>query len=170
MKTTKFSDCECGGVVSLVNEGSIKYPRLRLSCDTCKNETCWHSCTTTKPERKSDNYKSAYTSLLKEWNTDGKFLNGLKYEYFFDVSFYDTYLVRDKRDRNFGCGWSVFNREDAINLCNILNNYNSVEYPMIDRLDKDRDTLYLFVNEFKIKFINKEELDDVYEMLKYHGV
>lgn len=159
MKTTKFSDCECGGIVSLVNEGSIKYPRLRISCDTCKNATDWHTCKIKNPEKKADNYKNAYTSLLKEWNKDGKFLNGLKYEYFLDVSYFDTYLVRNKKDRKFGEGWSIFSKADAIALCNILN------YPTINTVDKDIDNLILFINEHKIKFVIKEELNDVYDIL-----
>lgn len=166
MKTTKFADCECGGVVSLVNEGSIRYPRLRIACDTCKNATDWYTSFLPTPhDTKCEKYKIYYDKVVKDWNTKGKFLNGLKYEYFLDVSYFDTYLVRDKKDRTFGEGWSVFSREDAINLCNILNNHNSVSYPMIDVLDKDEDNLYLLVNEHKIKFINKEELNDVYEML-----
>lgn len=163
MKTTKFSDCECGGTISLVNEGSNRYPCLRIACDNCKNGTIWFKV----PEgtgNKQENYSRCYKQVLEDWNTKGKFLNGLKYEYFCDVSYFDTYLVRDKKDRNFGCGWSVFNREDAINLCKILNGFilpthtKTVGYC-------NEGTHFLEVNELRIRFINPEECADVENLL-----
>lgn len=167
MKTTKFADCECGGTVSLVNEGSIRYPRLRIACDKCKNKTPWYEvCKTCGTIDKNGNYDLCYKRVLNKWNTYSKFLNGLKYEYFCDTCYFDTYLVRDKKDRKFGEGWSVFSSADAIELCNILNKITPIDKSSIRSFYLcNEDKLFLEVNGKQIRFINQEEKNDVEKML-----
>jgi len=164
MKTSKFSDCECGGIVSLVNEGSIKYPSLYIRCDTCRNTTgIFVTGKATSSGNKNADYKRCYDLVLKNWNTKGKFLNGLKYEYFLDVSYFDTWRVREKTQRSFNEGWNVLNRESAWTLCKILNNPDV--YAISKKVDIADNKFVLLINDLLVFFLNEEELNDVYELL-----
>jgi hypothetical protein len=163
MKSSFYDYCECGGTIHLINSGSNRYPVLQIKCDTCSNGTSEVSVLTKREHNNSkENYNIAFNKVRQEWISIGKSKNGLKYEFFCDVSYFDTYLVRDKRDRNFGCGWSVNTKKEALDLCNILNDPSGIL--IIEKEVSREDKKYILnINEHKIQLhihkvlINRQE-------------